>query len=85
MLTPLNIAFSGVEDGNSATSIIIMIIDCFFVIDIFVIFNSAFYDEETELIEDRKKIAKNYLNGWFTIDLLAIVPFDVILDATDFN
>lgn len=34
-----------------------------------------------KVIVDRKKIAKNYLTGWFTIDLLAIIPFDVIVQS----
>ena len=49
------------------------------------IFNSAYYDEETELIDDRKEIAKYYLKGWFTVDVLAIIPFDYILSEADFN
>jgi len=28
-----------------------------------------------EIIDDRKVIAKNYLLGWFIIDVLAIFPF----------
>ena len=32
-------------------------------------------------VTDRKKIAKNYLSGWFTIDLFAIIPFDVIVSS----
>ena len=33
----------------------------------------------------RVMIAKNYLKGWFTIDLLAIIPFDVILSNLQSN
>ena len=77
LLTPLTIAFTYSED--SVVSIVILAIDGFFIIDILVIFNSAFYDDDTDLIDERKKIARNYLHGWFTIDILAIFPFDVIL------
>ena len=34
-----------------------------------------------KFIADRKKIAKNYLQGWFTVDLLAIIPFDLIIQS----
>jgi hypothetical protein len=44
-----------------------------------VIFNSAFYDSELNLIESRSEIFKWYMKGWFWIDFLAIVPFDLIL------
>jgi hypothetical protein len=30
-------------------------------------------------ITDRKKIAISYLNGWFIIDLLSIMPFEFLL------
>lgn len=32
-------------------------------------------------VTDRKKIAKDYLTGWFTIDLLSIVPFDLMVKS----
>lgn len=32
------------------------------------------------MIDERKKIATNYMSGWFFIDLLAVLPFNVILD-----
>ena len=60
-------------------------VDSLFFIDILVIFNSAYYNEQIELIESRSKIAKEYLRGWFSIDLLSIVPFDAIFKAGDFN
>jgi len=36
-------------------------------------------DELFDVDDDRWNIAKNYLKGWFLIDILAIIPFDVIL------
>jgi hypothetical protein len=41
-----------------------------------VIFNTAFYNDDSEIIDDRKEIASSYARGWFSIDLLAIIPFD---------
>ena len=55
-------------------------VDILFTIDILVIYNSAFYDLNFILIESYKKIAFNYIRGWFFIDVLAVFPFDVILD-----
>jgi hypothetical protein len=85
ILTPYNIAFySG--DEPPALAMTILMIDVLFLVDIFVIFNTVFYNEEMETITSRKLIAKNYLGGWFMVDLLAIVPFDIILSAgTDIN
>ena len=30
---------------------------------------------------DRKRIAKFYLKGWFTVDLLSIIPFDLMVKS----
>jgi len=54
-------------------------IDIFFAIDILINFNSAIVNEKFELIESRKEIAKIYIGSWFIIDLLSIVPFDLIV------
>ena len=60
-------------------------IDAFFLMDIIIIFNCAYYNEDSDLVIDRKEIAYNYITGWFFIDLFAIIPFDQILNATNFN
>ena len=63
-LTPLDIAFdkasefTNVENASNFSSFIDLFIDVMFFIDILVIFNSAYYDDETELVDDRKEIAK---------------------------
>ena len=49
--------------------------------DILVVFNTAYYDDDVDLVDDRKQIAKTYVKGWFTIDLLAIIPFDKIISS----
>lgn len=56
------------------------LIDIIFFIDILVIFNKAYYDENFKLIEDRKSIALNYFKGWLLIDCISVIPFNLILD-----
>ena len=84
MLTPLRLAFSENEEPIEWI-VIYYSIDFLFLIDIIVIFNTAYYNEYLQIIDDRKKIAKQYISGWFTIDILAIVPFDLIMNATRTN
>jgi hypothetical protein len=36
-------------------------------------------------MDDRKQLAANYIKGWFTVDILAIIPFESILDASNLN
>jgi len=53
-------------------------IDFCFLIDIVVIFNSAFYDDDFAIVDNRSIISKKYLSGWFFIDVMTIIPFDTI-------
>ena len=85
--TPLNIAFEDFDDSSRDNFSLILdyIIDFLFLIDIIVIFNSAFYDADVELVDNRKDIAIFYIQGWFIVDLLAIIPFDQIINAKGGN
>ena len=56
VITPLNIAFS-MADSNSSIFYLNITIDLIFFIDIVVIFNSAYYTEDYECIDNRKRIA----------------------------
>ena len=77
--TPINIAFS-FHESNDYGNYINWAIDLIYLIDIFVIFDTAIYDENDDLVEDRKRIAVNYLQGWFTVDLMSIIPFDLFFN-----
>lgn len=56
-------------------------IDILFLADIFINFNLATYNDDMEVIEDRATIAKDYLKGWFAVDLIAILPFDLMASS----
>jgi len=51
--------------------------------DLVLNFNLAYrpHHSSDELVTERKKIAINYLKGWFWIDLISSVPFDLISEA----
>lgn len=66
------------EDLSLFWKIMNYMVDFLFLIDIIVIFNTALQDEDGEIIEDRYKIASTYLKGWFLIDLIAIIPFELM-------
>ena len=77
IMTPLSIAFNDLDNKKSNNGVYFdYVIDILFLIDILVIFNTAYYNEDSEIIDNRKEIASDYLKGWFIIDLLAIIPFD---------
>lgn len=57
------------------------VLDCIFLLDIIVTFNSAIQDEHFKEIDCRKTIACNYIRSWFFIDTVAILPFDLMLNS----
>ncbi|CDW81599.1 cation channel family protein [Stylonychia lemnae] len=81
--SPYSIAFF--ETNDYKWIIPNAILDFIFFIDIFINFSTAFYDKEFEKIEDRSKIARNYVTSWFTIDFLSIIPFDYIYSTGSYN
>ena len=60
-------------------------LDIFFFIDIIFNFNTAYYDDYLTIEDRRYVIAKSYIMSWFLIDLISIIPFDVILSALHLN
>ena len=55
-------------------------IDVFFGVDMLLTFNTSYTEsEQMKEVYNRKKIALNYLKGWFIIDFVAIIPFDELL------
>lgn len=84
--TPIDIAFqekSSVGKVMKGGDIFNIVTDLLFLVDIFVNFNSAFYDEDMEVIDDRKRVVKNYVTSWFVIDFLAIFPFTFAFGSED--
>ena len=81
LLTPWQLAF--VEKDTVEWIIVNAIIDISFLIDIVVTFNTAFFDENKLLmVTDKCTIAKQYIRFWFWLDLLSIIPFDLIISHT---
>ena len=75
-LTPYRLAFT--EDDTLNWKIVNYTVDSLFLIDMLLIFNSAFYDEDFKMVSHRGLIAIAYLKGWFIIDLLAIFPIGLV-------
>ena len=72
-ITPFRIAFY--EYDSIPWLAVDGFVDFLFLIDLILNFFFAFYDDDEELIYDRRRIAKKYLCSWFIIDLVAIMPF----------
>lgn len=77
---PLDVVFI-----NNQNFVLRHTVDAIFLVDIFIIFNSAYYNADYDLVQDRKQIATNYIKSWFLIDLLTIVPIDLIQKELQYN
>lgn len=58
-------------------------VDVTFIIDILINFRTTYVNVADEVESDPAKIAMHYLRGWFLIDLVAAIPFDLLLFGTD--
>lgn len=56
------------------------LVDITFLIDMLVNFRTT-YLKNGELVYEPSKIARNYLRGWFLIDAVSAIPFDLILSV----
>lgn len=75
-VTPYRLSF--VSEDDIDWEIINGIVDLAFFVDMILIFNTAYYDEDFKMIQHRGVIAFSYFRGWFIIDLLAIFPIGYI-------
>ena len=80
LFVPLRVSF--ITESTPLLIAFETIVDIFFAVDIVLNFFSAY--EKNKVMEHRhKKIAEKYLKGWFLIDLVATIPFQLIEFAWD--
>jgi hypothetical protein len=78
---PFQVAFEPLFAENFTFSLSNYIIDFLFFFDIIITFRTTFnHSTKGEEIFDMKKIAINYLQGRFWVDLLATIPFDTFAE-----
>ncbi|KAI6214932.1 hypothetical protein M3Y94_00326100 [Aphelenchoides besseyi] len=63
--------------------IIDLIVDIMFIVDIIINFRTTYVNDNDEVVSDPGKIARHYFTGWFIIDMIAAVPFDLLLANTN--
>jgi len=66
------LAFQRPSNGLYAFDVCVWV---FFVIDVWLTFNTAYVDEDNHMVGDRKGIARHYITTWFWIDVVALLPF----------
>lgn len=88
IILPLRIAFTKPQENDFTAHVWLTVnslFDLSFLIDMVIIFNSAYYDYDVLIVDDRAQIAKRYLTGWFAIDLVSIIPFDILFSELSLN
>ena len=82
-MLPISIAFNTESD---ILDWINYVVDVSFIIDILVNFRTTILDEDSgEVIKDSLIIAKEYMKGRLTVDILSSLPFDYIAYVSTFK
>lgn len=72
-------ASSGLTIADDPLVILDYIVDVMFIIDIFINFRTTFVDANDFVVSDPCLVAINYMKGWFVVDLLAAIPFELLI------
>lgn len=65
------------------SKLLFLVVDVMFIIDILINFRTTFVNNNDEVVSHPGKIAVHYFRGWFLIDLVAAIPFDLLLFGSE--
>jgi hypothetical protein len=74
---PLEICSEAVQRSQNIM-IINFVVDAFFILDIFVCFMTAYYDENSVLVTNRRKIFNRYVTSDFLVDMVPALPLSIM-------
>jgi len=80
---PFRLAFS--ESDDDLWIFLYAVMDVIFSIDIILTFFTSYTDGSHREITDLKNIRNAYLQSWFILDLISILPLDFLLKYDNFN
>ncbi|NWI60004.1 KCNH2 protein, partial [Calyptomena viridis] len=63
----------------SPLNVVDLIVDIMFIIDILINFRTTYVNINDEVVSHPGKIAIHYFKGWFLIDMVAAIPFDLLI------
>ena len=75
--TPYKVAFY--DEEPIGWLIADILVDLFFVTDIVLHFFTVYYDENQDLVTDKKAIALKYIKSYFFLDCIACIPFHLFV------
>ena len=77
VVTPYRVGFR--REARGAFFILENIIDCSFIIDLFLNFRTGIIDSNGKPVLSPTIVAKHYIKGWFWADLVASIPYQWIM------
>ncbi|KAM6164566.1 voltage-gated inwardly rectifying potassium channel KCNH6 isoform 2-T2 [Rhynchocyon petersi] len=63
----------------SPLTVVDLIVDIMFVVDIIINFRTTYVNTNDEVVSHPRRIAVHYFKGWFLIDMVAAIPFDLLI------
>ncbi|XP_042559659.1 potassium voltage-gated channel subfamily H member 2a [Clupea harengus] len=63
----------------SPLNVVDLIVDILFILDIIINFRTTYVNNNDEVVSHPVRIAVHYFKGWFLIDLVAAIPFDLLI------
>uniref|UniRef100_A0A8B9KIJ2 Potassium voltage-gated channel subfamily H member 7 n=1 Tax=Astyanax mexicanus TaxID=7994 RepID=A0A8B9KIJ2_ASTMX len=63
----------------SPLNVVDLMVDIMFIIDILINFRTTYVNANEEVVSHPGKIAVHYFKGWFLIDMVAAIPFDLLI------
>ncbi|KAM9597707.1 voltage-gated inwardly rectifying potassium channel KCNH6 isoform 3-T3 [Trichechus inunguis] len=66
----------------SLLTVVDLIVDIMFVVDIVINFRTTYVNTNDEVVSHPRCIAVHYFKGWFLIDMVAAIPFDLLIFRT---
>jgi len=64
-------------------TIVDLVVDIMFIVDILINFRTTYVNKNDEVVSHPGKIAVHYFKGWFLIDMIAAIPFDLLLFGSE--
>ncbi|NXX20143.1 KCNH4 protein, partial [Podargus strigoides] len=78
---PYNVCFTGTEDSLSAarsTIVSDIAVEMLFILDIILNFRTTYVSQSGQVVYDPRSICIHYVATWFSVDLIAALPFDLL-------
>ncbi|XP_061555635.1 LOW QUALITY PROTEIN: potassium voltage-gated channel subfamily H member 6a [Phycodurus eques] len=89
IFTPYSAAFllNEVEEDRRRTcgytcnplNVVDLVVDVMFIVDILINFRTTYVNHNDEVVSNPSRIAQHYFKGWFLIDIVAAIPFDLLI------